>query len=284
MQLKVIIKRVIHSTKKEIGSWYVLSTDKGSCTGVVGWEVKVGDKLVLDGNHGSYQGRPQFTFTQAYPDVPVDPKHRLFYCCERTIGIGEKMRDQIWEEMGANWPDIKPDSIPKMKQKVYEAFKLSIESLSNDVQKVNLISFLMGKGATMNMANTAWSVWENKAQGIINNDCYMLSELPKYGFGDVDKKIRHEFGIGDTDPRRVKAAIEYAMKKITSNGSTVVGWLELLRTSSDVAGGMPDELIIDCVGEMFGDKKLVAFTDTSMIARKVDHDNETLIWEFLTCG
>ena len=285
MQLKVKIKRVCYSKPSETGgAWYILSTDKGGCKGSIGWEVKEDDVLVLDGDYKSYKGQREFSFRSAMPDIPVNPRDQLHYCCERTKGIGPSMEQAIWDEYGEKWQEIKPNTIPKMNEVKYEAFKLSIESLSNDAEKVQLLSYLMGKGASMIMATSAYEKWGKKTMGIINADCYKLADLPNHGFGDVDRTIRENFGIALDDPRRVKAAVDYGMKIQTTNGSTVATWDSLCMTAVNATGGMKPQLICDCVMEMFKEQRLKAFHSTGMIARAIDHSNEQIIWSFIKCG
>lgn len=283
MQLKVKVNRIVHPKIRDtFPCWAILITDKGTCKGSIGWDVKEDELLCLEGEYSVWRGQREFKFTGCAPDLPVDPRHQLHYCCERTNGVGPSLEEAIWKKYGLDWQQIKPGEIKGMTAKKFEAFRLSMESLKSDVMKVDFISFLMGKGATMTLATSAWNRWEMNSLGVINADCYRLAELPHHGFSEIDTKIRHNFGIADTDPRRIKAIVDYAMKQLTKSGSTVVGWNELLAEAGRITGGGVDQkLIALCVGQMFGEGKLFGFNETGMICRASDYKNEKIIWEFL---
>jgi hypothetical protein len=280
-KLKIEIQSIRTSLPKELGAWYVLDTDRGKCTGEIGWEVKEGDILILSGDWTAWQGMKQFKFKSAMPDLPTDPKHQLHYCCKRANGIGPKLEQDIWERLGEHWMNIKSGDVPKMTDKKLQNFKMSIEALEAETEKVNLIAFLMGKGATLNLATAAWGKWSKNALGIINANCYRLSDLPNYGFGDVDKGIRMQFGITNDDPRRIKAAILYCMKLLTKSGSTAIDWAVIMTQVKNTIIGVEHQLIIDEFEILFKTGELVPFYNSQRIALRKDHENETIIWEFI---
>ena len=280
-KLKIEIESIQTCLPKELGAWYVLNTDRGKCTGEIGWEVAEGDILILSGDWTAWRGLKQFKFKSAMPDLPTDPKHQLHYCCKRTNGIGPKLEADIWERLGEHWMDIKTGDVPKMTDKKLQNFKMSIEALGAETEKVNLIAFLMGKGATLNLATSAWGKWKRDALGIINSNCYNMADLPNYGFKDVDNGIRIQFGITDDDPRRIKAAILYCMKLITKSGSTTAGWSLAFSHVCNTIVGVPHELISTQFEELFK-KELVPFFNSQNIALERDHENEKIIWEFIS--
>ena len=115
--------------------------------------------------------------------------------------------------------------------------------------------------------------------GVVMSDPYRLADLPNYGFAHVDGAIRLHYGIGDNDPRRIKAAVIYTLKQITSGGSTLVKWDELLSQAMGKLGGYSD-LICAAVSEMFSDGTLKGFKGVRGVALASDFRNESIIWEY----
>lgn len=113
---------------------------------------------------------------------------------------------------------------------------------------------------------------------MVNDDCYRLAELKNFGFWDVDRKVRHAFKIGDTDQRRLRAAILYAMNQRTASGSTVVAWTDL---AADLAGMQVDvrEAALVTTG-MFGGE-LVGFPAEQQIALSRHYNAEIEILKLI---
>lgn len=262
--------------------WYIILTDKGACKGEMFWRPKEGERLKFEGSWGAYKGRKEFQFSAAMQDIPVNPRDQLRLVAERTVGIGQRMEEAIWLEWGDAWiTDVRPHVIPRLNGSVYEALRDGIDSFVIDKEKCEAIAWMMGKGGTLALATAAWDQWEREAISVVNNDCYELANLPNFGFKSVDDSIRHAFGITDQDPRRVKAAVVYAMKQLTGQGSTIVTWQELKNHAVEVLRGMYVRLISDAVKEMFGTGVLRAFPDTQSVSLGQDYENELAIWSFV---
>jgi hypothetical protein len=287
MELRVKVNRVCFPPPSPTDDakepvWYILDTDKGTCKGSVAWRPKELELLKLEGNYQPYQGRQEFKFRTAMQDIPIQPQHQLRYIAERTNGVGPSMEAQIWEIWGEDWmEDITPGVITRLSGRVYENVREAIDQFKIDKVKSESIAWLMGKGATLGLATLAWGFWDKQAITVVNTDCYELTNLPNYGFKDVDKSMRYEFGIGDEDPRRIRAAIVYAIKQMTEHGSTIVTWAELSYKCTEVLSGMYTALVCEQVSHMFGTGVLRAFPATESISLGRDYENENAIWRFV---
>ena len=281
-RLNCTVERVAYppATQKD-ANWFILVTDRGTAKGKMPWRPKDGDALVLDGEWTTYRGEKKFKFNSAMIDIPESPKDQLHYVVTRTIGLGPAMESIIWDRAGEAWKDIGPDEVPKLKGRVYEEFRNQIKLLDQDRDKVQAIAFLMGKRCSQNMACAAWERWERETLGVVNNNPYQLAELHGYGFKHVDTEIRVKFGIGDSDPRRVKAAVVYSLRMLTDSGSTVVEWREIMTKCMGYLGGMAS-LIVECTREMFADGTLYAFPEIQSVSLRSDYDDERVIWDFVT--
>ncbi|MEO0797393.1 MAG: helix-hairpin-helix domain-containing protein [Verrucomicrobiota bacterium] len=280
--LAVTVNRVCYPADTvENATWFILDTDHGTCKGSMNWRPRAKERLVLRGRFGQYQGRREFKFTSAALNVPTDSRGLLHYVCEMANGIGPAMETQIWEKLGERWSELTDTDIPRLKGTKYESFCKAMELVEQDRGKGQVIAELLKAGASMNMATAAFQKWETETLGVVRADPYRLAELPNYGFCHVDTDIRLYYGIADDDPRRIRAALVYVIRQMTSSGSTVVTWSELLEAGIKQLGGM-GKLIGEQVSAMFEEGTLKGFTQTQSIALASDFRNELEIWNFLT--
>lgn len=286
MQLKVKVLNVWFP--KEAGDdarvWYILNTCAGKAVGDMLWRPAEGERLVLEGEWGVRGGKRQFKFTAAMADIPVDPRDQLRYVCETTDGVGQGTEQLIWLEWGAQWWDsAKPGVVKGLNENRFRKFRNAMNAFELERDKSTAIAWLMGKGATMGLAVAAWLTWEKGTIGTVQDNCYILAHLPHYGFGDVDRLIAPGFNIVPDDPRRLRAAIVYAMHRATETGATLINWATLLRESIELLGGVAShEQLADETRElMTGEDQLRGMPDVLGIALTQDYENEQAILEYV---
>ncbi len=280
-ELKVTVNRVAFPrVTEDPDGWKILITDRGCCKGKVAWRPEVDEQLILEGEWTVYHGEKEFSFKSARLDLPTDPRDQLRYVCARTKGLGSAAEEAIWLKKGLNWAELEPTDVPRISDKIFQAFLLQLEGLINKGEESRVVAALMGKGATMNMAVSAWTKWEKDTLGVVHSDCYRLAELDSYGFQDVDKKIRREYDIEDADPRRIRSGIVYALRRLTDRGDTVVDWHMLFKTAIGVLGGFND-LVSDQTSAMFKDGTLKGFGKSKGVSLSADYKAEIDVWEFV---
>ena len=266
-------------------NWYRLEcqADFGLivCTGYIRWRPSENELLSLSGDFEVWKGQRNFKFREARPNIPANPRAQLSYVVERTRGMGPATESAIWNALGDGWMKLTPEEADslKIRREAYEAFRQQVESLAHDRDKCEAISYLISRGCSNAMACAAWEQWETDAVGIVNADCYRLADLPGFGFSHVDNSVRHSFGITDDDPRRVKAAILYAMRQLTKSGSTVIPWHELIGKLLEMRIDL--KLAQEAVGAMFDDFTLRGFQDSEMVALSVHFNAENDILNYL---
>lgn len=281
-QISVTVIRVAYPPQTdEPEAWYILVTNQCTCKGKMSWRPQENEQLLLEGEWSTYHGNKEFSFSTARLDVPSNPRDQLHYVCTRTSGIGQAMEELIWQHSGDDWQNIQELDVPRLSGKTYANFQLQIESLIQKSEEARVVAALMGKGATVNMAVRAWETWEKETLGVVNADCYRLAELEGYSFRDVDGKIRKEYGIGDNDIRRIRAAVIYALRKLTDSGDTVVAWNDLYTQAIGMLGGY-DEEISQCTSELFENGTLKAFPNSEGVSLASDWKSENTIWEYIT--
>ena len=284
IELCVSVERVLYPQETvENASWFILQTSDGVCKGNMAWRPRPQERLRLTGSYGSYQGKKEFKFTSAELDIPTDSRGMLHYVCEMASGVGSAMEAQIWELKGEDWASVQDGEIPRLTGKIWCNLMEAIERAECDRAKGAIIAELLKAGATMNMAAAAYETWGDGTIGVVQSNPYRLAELPNYGFSHVDGQIRVHFGIGDSDPRRIRAAVVYVLRQLTESGSTLIGWEDLNTACLAKLGGYQD-LIIQSVSEMFQEGTLKGFKDTRSVSLASDYRNEFAIWEFLNAG
>jgi hypothetical protein len=282
MKLIIKVEKILFPKTEPSGeAWYILSTDMGIIKGKIPWHPSVDEELELEGKYVEYQGQKQFAFNGVVPHIPQDSHAQLQYVCERAKGIGVKLQEEIWNALGENWKEIKQDEVHKITPAKYLVLMEAIDVFELEKDKSEAISYLISKGCTLKMGVTAYSKWEKQTVGVVNNNCFRLTELPNYGFSDVDKVIRHSFNIKDNDPRRIKAAVIYSMQLITADGSTIADWANLKVCIQNVLPQMNLEIIANEIKELFKESKLIAFEKSHRISLAKHYEQEKQIWHFI---
>jgi len=132
--------------------------------GVITWEVKEGDMLELEGNWktSSYTGEQEFDFRTACASIPEDSRTLLTYAVSLTPGLGPAIETSIWEKYGEKWTDALELDIPRIKEQTRFHWLNTLTRIREQKNQANAISYLLGKGCTLNMANAAWNMGDRR--------------------------------------------------------------------------------------------------------------------------
>ena len=279
--LVVVVSHVRYSTPRGKDQFIIASTDMCPIKGAMSWVPKVGERLRLTGKWTAYQGEKQFSFASAIPDVPTDARGKLAYVCELTAGMGCAIEEALWAAKGEDWEKVEDGEVPKLKGAVYSRFKQTLAELSANESKVKAIAYLLGKGATQKMSAAAWDLWGEKTIGVVESNCYRLTELSHYGFTAVDKDVRHYFGITDLDPRRIRAALDYSLSSICQKtGDTCAAWSAIVEESVRNLRGIDRGLLADHAGELLRSGEWAGWEDTLVLCSGLALQQEQTIWRF----
>jgi len=229
MEQIITIELIKTIYRKEDNGWGIYKTNQGIAKGTIAWNPKAGQTIKLKGKFQSsdFNGQQEFVFKEAYPTIPDESRSLLSYAVSITKGLGSKKEEDIWEKYGESWQEQEELEISGTNKNVNWHWKDTLTRIKTEQLQSNTFGWLLSKGASMNMAVQAWKKWKEQAYGVINDNPYALADLPNYGFADVDKKIRKEFNIGDTDYRRIDSAIIYILKNQITDGSTWVMWEDI---------------------------------------------------------
>jgi len=249
--------------------WYILQTDIGRCTGEMGWKPRPGERLKLTGRDKLYAGVLQFAFRTAIPDVPEDAHALLTYICSRTHGVGDALRDQIWEACGRDWQSAiaqgKTDGIEGLGAQRLAAIRATLAEVELDKECAQACGRLMALGATEKLASKAWRRWELQTIAIVEANPYNLTQLDNVGFVQVDQSVALAMGITGTDPRRMGAGVQYALRLRNEQGDTLVTWSDLQAEACKCLGASPADVCAAVVAA-FDAGYMVGFADVEGIA------------------
>ena len=241
----------------------------------------VGERLQLHGKWTVYNGRREFSVVAAELDLPVDDRAMLNYVCELTPGFGPATTEAIWELHGANWRRLDAGDIRGVTARKVAAFRETLEDIELKKEQHTTIAWLMDIGASRNLAAAAWEKWLVATRGTVLADCYRLTELPGYGFLTVDKTIRCKLGVADNDPRRVDAAVQYAVNVTADAGDTAATWTALSVLLRQYLPSVDMRLIADRTKDMMqSGNKLIGFPARQMIAGYKHYTDEQAIFDY----
>lgn len=261
-------------------TWHILATDKGSAKGEMSWRPQEGERLTLSGCWSVYQGSREFKFSVALPNIPVDQRDALHYAAERTLGIGPALEQGIWDVRGGHWQEIGPGEVKRLDGELYLRFRETVDALCRESEKSQVIAWLIGRGATVAVACAAWDAWGLQTMGVVAADPYRIDELAGYGFTYVDRSIRLAFEIGDADPRRIRAAVRYAMGQYADDGHTAVSWDNLRERANEILSGLWTQAIADQVRAMFGNGTLRPWESSRRLSLGRDAEAAEAIWDY----
>ena len=239
-----------------------------------------GDLLHMEGSWkiSQFNGQKEFIFKTALLSVPEDPLALLHYACEITKGIGPAIEERIWTAYAAKWrehPEL--DGIVGANDSTRFHWQDTLKRLDEQAAQTQALAFLMSKGATLNMSSLAWDAWHEETISKVTADPFILADLPRYGFMDVDQGIRQAFGIGDDDPRRLDAAMLYCLNKLTETEGTATVH-ERLQNEVNTILPATDLQFNASIKRLIAAEKIVRITPT-IAALKIDYQNEESIWK-----
>lgn|GEM_PF-3032249 len=278
MELTIKVRKVAY--RKLPNEWTILlSTTGEKYTGDIPWEVEPDDIVRVSGKWTKNEYGRQFEFHDISSDIPRDPRALLAYCVDVCKGAGPSLETKIWVRFGSGWWDEDIRKIRGVSAAVVANWAYAKERLEETRKHTDAIAYLRSVGVTPGMAEAAWREWESAAPVVVEKNCYKLAYLPNFGFGDVDKKVRHHFGIEDGDLRRIEAAYLYALHQEQSDGSTLINADHVMRACINFVG--IEYSAHDQVVESLTEQEMIIINGDDVCSTR-DLRNEMAIFEFFT--
>lgn len=285
MRITVTVEKMLCA--REETDWYFF---KGSrmeeellgasvvCKGCIPWYPQDGECLELVGDWDAYKGVNHFKFTEAILSLPEDPRAQCMYVCSKTPGIGTSRAEALWAAKGADWRNVEVGDVPGIGVGSIEKLLESILMFDEASQKAQTLAWLEGVGCTKRMAVKAYAKWGASASGVVNDNCYSLTELPGIGFSTVDNHIRCFFDIDLMDPRRVEGAVIYALEQELTDGSTAAEAKKHFNRCRVLLPDLSEEGLREVIQGLMDKNKLHSLNGGKMIALQDDYCTEGLIY------
>lgn len=122
--------------------------------------------------------------------------------------------------------------------------------------KNKILAILQSYGLTPLQSDRAYMRWTSEAVKVVEENPYIICELPRVGFKVADEIARSKFGIEYTDARRIKQGILYSLKSICQQeGHTGYPPNKLIKESARILGVMPQQ-VEPCIEFMVKENKL----------------------------
>jgi len=288
MILETKIKGIRYEKKGDDQTFYILETDAGIMKGKAYFELQKDKCIKAEGSWviSKFNGKNEFYFKSVIPSLPIAPKSKFDYACSITKGIGEKLQAKIWEELVGDWEHIDIKTVDGVGDAIADEWKVTLAEIKNMGQQADLFAWMGQIGMTANMCAAAWTKWGKECGGVIYNNPYKLAELPHYGFLIVDKMVLNNetWQIGQTDQRRVVAAILYILDENANAGNTAMSFFKLEKeaqklcigiTTHDVITGVINARKAKQASFVTGDEASVS----GYLARAKDYEAEMAVWE-----
>ena len=240
---------------------------------------RVGERFTLTGEWAVWNGSKYFKVSSVDYDIPVSERDLLGYACELTDGFGSATAEAIWQAMGDDWRSVEAGQVRGLTEEKVRKFRETIAYFDLCSKRVEAVAFLMGLGATPNLAEAAFERYQERTVPVVREDIYSLCGVPNYGFRKIDALMREKAGIGESDPRRIGACIRYVVDGIAESGDTLIGWNELYGAVSSNLPCVGQEQIVERLQKAIEEGYLVPFCDAQAVARKRDYEKELRIVE-----
>jgi len=279
------ITKTLFASDLERGGFVLLLCDVGGASfkakGNISFLPRDGEKYNLAGNWCYYNGMRQFSFKECSALIPGDQREYLNYVCELTVGFGPKTADAIWAKYGVNWRNLQPRDIPRIYENEVAEFMATVRRLQAMRDMSEAIVWLRGHKCTPYMAESVFDKFKRDTIGVVDSDPYRMTEAVGVGFLSVDGEVRRSFGIGDEDPRRVKAVVLYCVRQDAENGgNTLTGWRELASEIMRLVPNISGEALTKTVKELIDSSKLAPYPESMAVALPLFAKAEEDIWNF----
>ncbi|MFT4647658.1 MAG: exodeoxyribonuclease V alpha subunit [Glaciecola sp.] len=181
-----------------------------------------GARVRLWGRWGKHKAHgSQFEFERLEPLLPTDVKGLVRYLASKAFpGIGAVTAQRIVDTLGTDALDRianDPECLEGIQGLRPEAAETLREGLADQVVMHRSLAFLLGLGLATHQSRAVLERYGATSEAEVRRDPYHLAGIPGIGFATADKTAR-SLGIGEHDPRRLKAGLEYSLQESADDG------------------------------------------------------------------
>ena len=174
-------------------------------------------------------------------------------------GVGPAYASRLAEHI-ASMDSPEKDDIAACDGVPDKVAKLAAAAWSDGVVARKAKVALRGMGLSANQAQKAYDEWQGRAPSIVENQPYLMTELPGIGFKIADKIATTHLGVKKDDPHRQKAGIMYALENSAQQGHMGLPQKTLLTLAAEELD-MPRDHLSTPMGWLIDDGDIVECND-----------------------
>lgn len=190
-------------------------------------------------------GAPQLAAVAISVTVPTDASGLERYLASGVLsGVGPAKAKSLVNAFGATALEAiraKPDVVAVLSGfNIKLARRMQAQAIEL-TQVEGIMTWLLGKDLSVGLASRIFREYGDLAIEVLERDPWSLStEMIGIGFLKADS-VAAKMGLGGLNPGRISAAIEYAIRELTSKGDTGAHEPELRRAVGDLLGCPNDD-------------------------------------------
>jgi len=205
--------------------------------------------------HGS-----QFEFERLELLLPTDRKGLVRYLSSKAFaGIGEVTAGRIVDALGAEQaleriaedPEAL-EGIPGLRSEVAQALR---QALAQQMEMHRAVTYLLGLGLGPLQARKVLERFGADTEQVVRADPYRLSDVNGIGFATADRMARAA-GIGELDPRRLKAGLLFSLQEAADQGHTCLALQALAEDTRERLHLPPQQNLHDVVADLVASKRM----------------------------
>lgn len=242
---------------------------------IAGETVKASGEWVIDKQHGR-----QFKAERISTVPPNSPEGLVKFLGSGLVkGIGPVYAQRLVDKFGMDVFDIIDANSARLQEVdgIGAKRRKTIKQSWVDTQGTRAVmAFLISHGVSTARAFRIHKTYGESAIQTVEANPYVLArDIRGIGFKTADQ-IARNFGIGQDDPRRAEAGIEYVLHECTHNGHCAFPRQALVDEAEKILN-MPVEPIVDAIDKGLKEQRLIEeeVTGNTLIYLKHLHEAET---------
>ncbi len=271
------IKRVVF-TKDD---FYILLVENGAretfvCKGKI-INPKLGDELEFYGSWEVYKGEKQFKFSAAIAALPTNRSGLIGYL-KQLCGEGTALEVLLTfkEEDVLKILDEEPTKLLDVKGIGHIRLQKIMDRHKNMLGNREAILFFKQFDLSMTLIDKIVTTFGKDAKQKFSDNPYILTQVKGIGFETADK-IARKTGIDNTDPRRIRAGVMFALTQGVDNGHCYLP-LGILSRSCEELLQVSGEYVIDA---MYISQIIEQMINDTLIAQIVTPEEDCIYLPFL---
>jgi len=236
---------------------------------VVGYasQINEGERLEAEGRWENSKYGRQFKATSVRLSAPADEEGLQKFLAGALKGIGPICAAKLVAAFGTKVADVltnQPERLREVPGIGKKRARAIIEAWQSRGENAEVLTWLCGLGLSLRFAQRILQEYGDKTRRIVSHNPYELAfSIHGIGFRKADA-IARRLGLTESNPHRVRAALQHLMQEATEFGSCGLPQQRLIEQAHTLLGFAPSaartELIRSALAQLIEERKLIADT------------------------